>query len=83
MLNKRGDLKEAKENIEKSISLIDKTIGNMPISNRYSLFQKEGNFQYEVYSNNIKVLIKDTYITGAEIYAKLDDYEASFEIHVS
>lgn len=83
MLNKRGDLKEAKENIEKSISLIDKTIGNMPISNRYSLFQKEGNFQYEVYGNNIKVLIKDTYITGAEIYAKLDDYEASFEIHVS
>lgn len=32
MLNKRGNLKEAKENIEKSISLIDKTIGNMPIS---------------------------------------------------
>lgn len=57
MLNKRGNLKEAKENVEKSISLIDKTIGNMPISNRYSLFQKEGNFQYEVYSNNIKVLL--------------------------
>lgn len=55
MLNKRGNLKEAKENIVLSISLIDKTIGNMPISNRYSLFQKEGNFQYEVYSNNIKV----------------------------
>lgn len=55
MLNKRGNLKEAKENIVLSISLIDKTIGNMPISNRYSLFQKEGNFHYEVYSNNIKV----------------------------
>lgn len=41
MLNKRENLKEAKENIEKSISLIDKTIGNMPISNRYSLFQKK------------------------------------------
>ena len=81
MLNKRGNLKEAKENIEKSISLIDKTIGNMSISNRYSLFQKEGNFQYEVYSNNIKVLIKDTYIKGAEIYAKLDDYEASLSCY--
>lgn len=55
MLNKRGNLKEAKENIVLSISLIDKTIGNMPISNRYSLFQKEENFQYEVYGNNIKV----------------------------
>ena len=81
MLNKRGNLKEAKENIEKSISLIDKTIGSMPISNRYSIFQKEGNFQYEVYSNNIKVLIKDTYIKGAEIYAKLDDYEASLSCY--
>lgn len=77
MLNKRGDLKEAKENIEKSISLIDKTIANMPISNRYSLFKEDGNFQNEVYSNNIKVLIKDTYITGAEIYAKLEDYDNS------
>lgn len=47
MLNNRGNLKEAKENIEKSISLIDKTIGNMPISNRYSLFQKEGNFHVD------------------------------------
>ena len=53
----------------------------MPISNRYSLFQKEGNFQYEVYSNNIKVLIKDTYIKGAEIYAKLDDYKASLSCY--